>query len=284
MTSLAVLSDIHSNLPALEAVFADLAHYQVDRVIIAGDVVNWGPFSAQVMALIMERHCATIRGNNELYLTDWRTPRGPEHWQHFTIVPFTLSQLGDSWMNVIATWPDTLSLRFRDAPAVRLVHGSPRSHFESLLPTAIEAELAIMLAGVEETTVITGHTHLALDRQADPWHLFNPGSVGNPLDGLHSASYLLLEGDATGWRGTPRHVPFDVERVLQEFERTRFVEQCGVIGHLVVEEYRTARLLVAPFLTWWRTTCPELPQTMALLDQYAEADRSLYLPAGYEAL
>lgn len=281
MTRLAVLSDIHSNLPALEAVLADAAQFNVDRVIVAGDVVNWGPFSAQVMERLAAENGAIIRGNNELYLTDWDTPRAPASWKHFTLPAFTLKQLGQRWINVIAAWPDSLTLRFRDAPAVRLVHGTLRSAFEPILPTSTEVEIAEMLADVPETTVIAGHSHLALDRQVGRWHIFNPGSVGNPLDGLLSASYFLLEGDQNGWRGTHRRIPFDHERVIREFERTRFAEECGVIGHLVIEEYRSARVEVHPFLEWWRATCPDEPHTMALLEPYSQVNKQDYIPHAY---
>ena len=84
------------------------------------DVVNWGPFSAEVMERLSREQCAFIRGNNELYLTDWQTPRAPQNWIHYTVPPFTIAQLGKHWMNVIAAWPDFLSLRFREASAVRV--------------------------------------------------------------------------------------------------------------------------------------------------------------------
>lgn len=281
MTRLAVLSDIHSNLPALEAVFADMAHFQIDQIVVAGDVVNGGPFSRQVMDFLADKHCAIIRGNNELYLTDWNTPRAPQHWGRFTLPPYTIGQLGDQWMNVICSWPDALSLRFRDAPSVRVVHGSPRSHFEAIFPISTDDEITTLLEGIEETTIIAAHSHLILDRQVGHWHILNPGSVGNPLDGYPTGSYLLLDGDAQGWRGRLRRVTFDVGRVLAEFERTNFVEQCGVVGHLVVEEYRSHRLEVLPFLEWWRATCPDEPHSMALLEPYSRVNKRVYMPLAY---
>ncbi len=282
MTRLAVLSDIHSNLPALEAVLDDLAPFKVDQIIVAGDVVNWGAFSRQVMERLADLKCAVIRGNNELYLTDWNTPRAPQHWQIFTLPPYTIAQLGNDWMNVISAWPDSLSLRFRDAPAIKVVHGSPRSAFESIFPISTDAEIGTMLADVQETTVIAAHSHLALDRQVGNWHILNAGSVGNPLDGNMSASYMLLESQDNGWKATLRRVAFDTQRVLDEFERTHFVEQCGVVGHLVLEEYRSARLEVLPFLEWWRKSCPDEPQSMALLEPFSRVNKRDYMPLAYQ--
>jgi predicted phosphodiesterase len=282
MTRLAVLADIHSNLPALEAVLDDLASFTVDRIIVAGDVVNWGAFSRQVMERLADLNCAIIRGNNELYLTDWHTSRSPQSWEIFTLPPYTLAQLGSHWTNVISTWPDTLSLRFRDAPAIRVVHGTPRSPFEPILPTSTDAEVETMLADVQESTLIAAHSHLALDRQVNQWHVLNPGTVGNPLDGNMTASYMLLESHANGWQATHRRVAFDSQRVLDEFERTGFVEQCGVTGHLVVQEYKSARLEVLPFIEWWRKTCPDEPQTMALLEPFSRVNKRDYMPLAYQ--
>lgn len=272
MIRLALLSDIHSNLPALEAVLDDLKTAAPDKIIVAGDVVNWGPFSAQVVERLLNEKSVIIRGNNELYLTDWQTERMPGAWHKFTVPPYTLTQLGAHLMDVIATWPDTLSLRFPGAAAVRVVHGSPRSPFEPIFPTTSDEEAALILQGVQETTVFAAHSHLALDRHIVGWHLLNPGSVGNPLDGDLRASYMLVEGDAGGWQSVLRKVSFDCERVYREFERTGFVEQCGVVGHFIVKEYHTAQVEVTPFLEWHRVMCPDEPITMALLETVRKAE------------
>ena len=80
MTKLAVLSDIHGNLPALEAVMSDLSNFDVDHVIVAGDVIHFGPFSRQAAELVIEKGWSVIRGNNELFLIDYQTSRAPEEW------------------------------------------------------------------------------------------------------------------------------------------------------------------------------------------------------------
>jgi predicted phosphodiesterase len=283
MIRLAVLSDIHGNLPALEAVLSDLCHAEVDHIIVAGDVVNWGPFSAEVMERLAAEKCVITRGNNELYLTDWQTPRAPQGWSHFTIPPYTIDQLGKHWMSVISTWPDSLSLRFREAPAIKVAHGTPRSHFEPLTPISTDVEISEMLSGVEETTIILAHTHLALDRQVGSWHILNSGSAGVPLDGnVGTATYMIVEGDDEGWRASLHRVPFDVERLLDAFKTTRFVEQTGIIGQLVVEEFRTARLEVAPFLNWLRACHPGAEPSYALFEQFTSVNKWDYMLPAYQ--
>jgi predicted phosphodiesterase len=171
LTRLAVLADIHGNLPALEAVLHDLSQFSVDHVIVAGDVIDRGPFSVQVLERVTREGWAMIRGNAELYLLDYNTPRAPAEWSDptlFPMLPRLHRRLNDRWLTAIGVWPDTLNLRFPDAPPVRVVHGSPRSVRELIYPISTEAEIKNMLADVKETTVITGHTHLAMDRRVRP--------------------------------------------------------------------------------------------------------------------
>ncbi len=281
MTRLAVLADIHGNLPALAAVLADLADLAVDQVVVAGDVVNWGPFSAQVVERILAEGWAVIRGNHEYYLLDYGTPRAPAAWahpDHFSTLPWLRRQLHGKALTQIAAWPDTLAVRPPDAPPLRVVHGSPRSPWEAINPWTPPAELRAILAGVAEETVVTAHIHMPLDLQFERWHIVNPGSVGLPLDGTWEASYLLLDGDGDGWRATFRRVPFDPAPIYAEFARQRFVEECGIIGELVVEEFRTSDLQIVPFHHWRVATCPEAPFDAALLAAFrALPDRKAHL-------
>lgn len=270
MTKLAVLSDIHANLPALEAVIEDFSKFNVDYVIVTGDVINFGPFTQQVVQRVIENKWSVIRGNGELFLLDYGTPRAPKEWNdpiEFPIPPWLNRQLDIKFKNTIALWPDTLTLRFSDAPAVRVVHGTPQSHWESLYPTLSDEEIAEMLSSVGEDTLIAGHTHLPLDRQSGKWHLLNPGSVGVPLDGKFTASYMLLHGDEGGWKPTFRRVSFDYDRLFCEFERLGFIEECGVIGRLILEVFKTARPQLG-YLRWKAQYYPNEPSSMELLTEY----------------
>ena len=178
MTRLAILSDIHGNSIALEAVLSDLRPFHVDQIVLAGDIVNWGPFSVQVLERTAREGWPVIRGNNEYYLLDYDTPRAPAEWSDRGQYPLLLwlhSQLSGHWQNVIAAWPDTLSLRFADAPPLRVIHGSPRDNKESIFPTTPEEMIASMFAGVPETEIVAAHTHIIMDRHVAGRHIVNPG-------------------------------------------------------------------------------------------------------------
>ena len=286
MTRLAILADIHGNLPALQAVIQDMAQYDVDQVVVAGDSVNWGPFSRQALDTIDPLGWAVIRGNNELYVLDYCTERAPQHWSTFTMPPFLHRQLGASWVNRIAAMPDTLQLRFRDAPAIRVFHGIPGNPWIAIYPDSSEEHVRKWLDETCEQTIIAAHSHVALERHVAGWHIFNPGSVGVPLDGEHSASYMILEGSSQGWElAAHRRVPFDLAPLFAEFEQLDFAARAGVTGRLVIEEFRTARLYLAPYIVWKQSAHPDRDDSIELLDEFLSlSDRSEFTPPPYREL
>lgn len=286
MTRLAVLADIHGNLPALRAILNDMAQFNVDQVVVAGDSINWGPFSRQVMETIWERRWPVIRGNNELYLLDYDTERAPAGWSRFTMPPYLHDQLGDGWAQAIAALPDTLQLRFRDAPPIRVVHGIPGDPWTAITPLSSAAQIRRWLRDVSERTVIAAHSHIALERRVDDRHIFNPGSVGVPVDGDHSASYMILDGRADGWElAAHRRIPIDVAPLLAEYKRTHFVARCGVTAQLVMDEFRTARLQLAAYLDWKAKRHAGDADSLELLREFRELDDiDPYLPPAYRGL
>ncbi len=286
MTRLAVLADIHGNLPALQAVIEDMAQFQVDHVVVAGDSINCGPFSREVLAVISERNWALIRGNNGYYITEYASPRMPAHWANFTLPPWLLDQLGRKWTNYIACLPDTLSLRFPDSAPIRVFHGLPGNPWRAITPRSTVSEAQAWLGETPEETVICAHSHIALERYIGRWQIFNPGSVGIPLDGESSASYMVLEGDHRGWALLAhRRLPFARDALSDAFDRQRFVQRCGVTAMLLMQEFESARMRLWPFLQWKQQHYPDQPDSVKLFEQFMRLDDLRpYMPADYRDL
>ena len=184
MTRLAVLADVHGNLPALQAVIADMEQFKVDQVVVAGDSINWGPFSREALEIITAFKWALIRGNNEYYALDHGACRAPAHWSAFTLPPILREQLGDHWLNIVACLPDTLSLRFPDAPPIRVIHGIPGNPWVAIFPQSTADEVRNWLEDIEEDTVISAHSHIPMEK------------AGRPLANLQSR----LCRRTAGWR------------------------------------------------------------------------------------
>lgn len=270
MTRLAILSDIHGNLSALEAVLHDLAGFAVEQVIIPGDTIHFGPASNSVAQKILENNWPAIRGNNEYFLLDFDTPQAPVEWNdpiQFAPTRWTNQQITPQVKQGIERWPDSLELQFKDAPPLHVFHGTPNSTWEPIYATMPEADIAKLCTTVSADYLICGHTHLPMDIQVGRWRIFNPGSVGLPLDGFRTASYLLLDGTPKGWQPTFRRVEFDHAAVLQAFETSGYNAHCGPMGRLIVEIHKTARPTFG-FLAWRKEQHPLRAISDELLDEY----------------
>jgi predicted phosphodiesterase len=258
-----------------------MAAFKPDHVIVAGDIVNWGPFSAEVTDIVTREGWAVMRGNNEFYLLDYNTPRQPPHWKNYTLLPWLHEQLTGRWHNIISAWPDELTLCYPDAPPVKVIHGLPGNPWRGLHPLLSDDEIAAHLEPIRENTVIAAHTHLTMERRVGRWHLINPGTVGAPLDGEMAARYMIVDGDGDGWRATFRKLAYDTASLFAEFERQRFVERFGITAELVVKEFVTGRLWVYPFILWMRAHAPEQTESRELLAQFLASDVWAYTPPEY---
>ncbi len=273
MTRIAVLSDIHANLPALEAVTADLSAFTVDQVIVAGDSINSGPFSVKVLEYITRPGWSVIRGNHEFYLLNYGTAREPGLHRHFTMPRWLNHIIPANWKAHIAALPDTLTLYFPDAEPLRIAHGVPDDHNLGIYPHMAESEAAGLLSGTPESTVVIGHTHLPLNRRirgtSQTWRVINPGSVGLPLDGNIGAAYAILESRPDGtWRPTFRRVAYDAASLFAEFERIGYVNDTGVVGRLLIAEFETAHYRVVPYYNWHNRHFPQTPDSLALVEEF----------------
>jgi predicted phosphodiesterase len=188
---LALLYDIHGNLPALEAVLDDLAGRDVDRYLLGGDMAPFGAWPAETVARLRELDDAVwIRGNTERWLVE---PL-PADQPMAAAVQACRNDLGDALADELGALPENARI---DATTMAW-HGSPVSDMQSFLPEPDDDEPEL-LEGVSDGRLVFGHTHLQFRRPAvrDGIELLNPGSVGIPLDGDHRAAYALLAPDGS---------------------------------------------------------------------------------------
>jgi putative phosphoesterase len=191
---IACLYDVHGNLPALEAVLADLG--EADRYILGGDYTFFGGWPAETVARLRELEPAIwIRGNGERWTAD-----PPDQLRE--AIDNVRAQLGDTLVAELAALPETA-----EDGDMLICHGSPVSDVRSFLPEPAEDEPEL-LEGVTASRLMFGHTHLQFRRMAGDIELVNPGSVGVPLDGDHRAAYAVIHDDG---RLELRRVAYDHE-------------------------------------------------------------------------
>ena len=187
----AALADVHGNLPALEAVLADIERSGVDLVVCCGDVA--GPLGDECvnrLAALGER-ARLVRGN------------------------------ADEGVD----WPLTVELDVEHLGRVVFCHGSPRSENEILTRVSPAHRVAAALAGVDADVVVGGHTHVQFDRVVAGRRLVNAGSVGMPYEGVRGAFWALLGPDVD-----LRRTDYDVDAAASLLESTAFpgaAEQAG---------------------------------------------------------
>lgn len=227
MDQITIFGDIHANLPALEAVFADMAARDLDdNLYCLGDLVGYATFPNEVIAAIRERQIPTIMGNYDQGVGHdsddcgcaYRTPEARALGDHSI-----------AWSNAHTTAENKAYLR--ELPLqiplrlgnlrVLLAHGSPRRINEYLYEDRPDASLERLLDLAEADVLIVGHTHKPYYRVLPSGrHVVNAGSVGKPKDGDPRACYIVLSADGGRLNVEFVRVPYDVERAAQAIEAT----------------------------------------------------------------
>ena len=190
---LALLYDVHGNLPALEAVLSDCP---AERFLLGGDYAVAGGWPRETVERLDELDGEWIRGNTERWLVDASDLPEPM----VEVVARAREALGEELVERLVALPETSS-----GDGVLYCHASPGSDMRSFAPQADECD-AELLRGIDERRVVFGHTHVQFAREARGIELVNPGSVGLPFDGDHRAAYALVHDDG---RVELRRVEYD---------------------------------------------------------------------------
>lgn len=264
---LAVISDIHGNLPALEAVLGDIARQGVDLTLCAGDVVNPFPGSMAALHLLHAAGVPIVAGNHETYLADFDRPGAPAAWRSIPFGPLQWChrQLTPADFSLIAALPLTLNL---DPAGVLLCHGTPQRNDRHLLQ-ASEMELAGLLAGQPARLILCGHGHTQAERRWQGRQLVRVGSVGLPLDGDPRAQYTVVQRNGAAWNVERRAVAYDRELTLGRVEASGLLGEGGPLAWLFFAELITARPYLVPFFHWLGDRKPaDLPAWEAEVETY----------------
>jgi putative phosphoesterase len=230
LRQITIFSDIHANLPALEAVLADIESRNLDNLYCLGDLVGYGTTPNQVVAAIRERAIPTVQGNYDQGVGNSSDDCG---CAYKTAEAKALGNRSIAWTNQHTS--DENKVYLRGLPAqiplqlgdlrVLLVHGSPRKVNEYLYQDRPERSLERLLDMAGADVLVCGHTHLPYHKVLPSGrHVINDGSVGKPKDGDPRACYAVLRYDERANVGVLHvefvRVPYDVERAAQAIEST----------------------------------------------------------------
>jgi putative phosphoesterase len=214
---MAVISDIHSNLTALEAVISRLPKH--DELFCLGDIVGYGPQPNEVITRLVElRPSVTLLGNH-----DYAVVNGDV--QGFSAnaalaVEWTRRKLNTVSRDYLATLKPTARIR-RQERTIALYHGSPRDPLNEYIFPGVPANVGRSLVkAASASIVLLGHTHMPMLYRFEDDVLANPGSVGQPRDGDHRASYALLTLSQEDVRFEVQRVEYNVGLVADRILRS----------------------------------------------------------------
>lgn len=219
----AFISDIHGNVPALQAVLADIESQHVDQIICLGDVALFGPRPRAAVQLLQSLNCPVVLGNTDEWALDPHPyPYRDERTYYInTIEAWGAEQLSAAELAFIGSFQATVTATLGEGLEALCAHATPRSNTELLFPHTPENEVLEMLAGCDAAVVAVGHTHAQFLRPVEAWQLFNPGSVGLPIvkapDGrimYQSAAHYAIVTAAGG------QLRFDFRRVAYDVAQT----------------------------------------------------------------
>ena len=239
---IAVISDIHGNAVAFDAVKADFAQQGIDQVVCLGDAIQGGPQPAQVIVGLRELGCPVVLGNADDWLvlgdgSDAEEVPEPRRHKLNLVRDWQLSQLSAADIAFIKTFQPTIELELDAGRTLLCFHGSPHSFNDTIFPLTPDDEVKGLLNPQENRVYTGGHTHVQFVRHFGRTFHFNPGSVGlawrhdqpeQPILKVdHWAEYAILsvKGEQLGLEF--RRVPFDVEALLAIYKNS---------GHPLLED------------------------------------------------
>ncbi|UQZ36258.1 metallophosphatase family protein [Paenibacillus sp. PK3_47] len=239
MEQIAIISDIHGNLTALQAVLADIRSRNISRIFCLGDIVGKGPSSDLAVDLV-RTHCEkVVRGNWDEFITGT---------DELDMIKWHRSLLGEERLDYLASLPFCIEFRM-SGKLIRLFHASPRSVNERIQPwddygSRLSLFESSVMCGEPLPADVAGYgdIHNAYLQHLEGKVLLNAGSVGNPLD-LTQASYVILEGEYGSGTAAPLNiqfvrVPYDIELAVSQAEASGMPDMVPYIRELRTAEYR----------------------------------------------
>jgi predicted phosphodiesterase len=212
----ALISDIHGNLPALEAVLEEIEREDIDEILCLGDVAV-GPQPGETLERVRELGCPVVLGNWDAYFIHGF----PNHQNE---IGRQLVEMGEWWADQLSAEQRAYIDTFVDEltrPGLVAFHGSPRSYEDFIYATTPDPELSEMLDGMRAPMMAGGHTHFAMVRNFDGALVVNPGSVGLPFAKQEAvmrispwAEYAIVNAEKGRLSVDLRRTDFDVESLL----------------------------------------------------------------------
>jgi predicted phosphodiesterase len=223
---LAIISDIHGNFVAFEAVLAAIEAQNIEHIICLGDVAATGPQPQQVIERLKSMNCPVVMGNTDAWLLQPRLKETDDLYAQRMqdIELWGSQQLSTADKKYLRTFQPTVEYPLTEGKKLLGYHGSPRSFHDPILPTTPDEELDRLFEGRKADILVGGHTHTQMFRRYRDMLVLNPGSVGLPMDRVWPwdeirnppwAEYAIVQSEGNLLNVELHRVPFDVHAFIQ---------------------------------------------------------------------
>lgn len=211
---IAVISDIHGYSIAFDRVLADIANYDVDHIVIAGDLVESGPDPLGVLERVLDLDCAVVQGN-----TDYDIAK--QH-RHSKTAAWTEAQIGRLGREYLLNLPFEHRITPPGADSARqdllVVHANPDDFLRPIPPDATDEELEYLIGETKAGVIAFGHIHIAYTRDYGDTKLIDVSAVGNPKDGDFRSKWgqITWNGDTQSWTTELHYVEYPLEKTVEQ--------------------------------------------------------------------
>ncbi len=213
-----VISDVHGNAVALEAVLRDVGEEEPDLLVFGGDL-TWGSLPEDTWRLVepLREAAIFVRGNAERALAEADIKRRDGSEDELTVRErWMLERHSPALLDVLASFVGGSVVHVGGLGPVRFCHGSPRSDEELVTFATPETRIRALMEGVQERVLVSAHTHIQFDREVAGVRSVNPGSVGMPYEGRSGTAYWAMLGPDVELR----HTEYEVEEAVRRYRET----------------------------------------------------------------
>ena len=225
---IALVADIHANLPALEAVLAHAQGQGVNKVWNLGDLVGYGASPDEVVQRLRKSEVLSIIGNYDLKVLEFKEKRKKwqkkKHPDKYVAFEWTYEHLSKKNRQYLRFLSQEIRLKVK-GKRILLTHGSPASNEEPLTPETPEERLRELGKIAKADVIVCGHSHRPLARRLDGLWYVNPGSVGRPDDGDPRAAYAVLDISSDELAVQHFRVDYDVQAAAAAIREQNLPEE-----------------------------------------------------------
>jgi putative phosphoesterase len=254
---LIVLADIHGNLPALKAVLKDIRDIDVDKILVAGDILG-GPFPVEVIRILRDLNASMIQGNFEGYLMKIYSNPMDSRWyksKQWSPTYWVYKRLNQYWLNYLKSLPKEMVVSIDNCDEILMIH----CLYKDMLPVdasgivitdKYDEILESYSKSMHQSVVVFAHNHVPYSKKFNGILALNPGSVGCPLDGTVGAQYAILKWKQNQWEAEERIVNYSIEEITKAFSESGYLKKAAPLSKLILKCIQTGKAYMEPFFKY----------------------------------